>query len=220
MADFDGLEAFDDQIAALEDTLGGAQGVAATFQGELAKMRESVTLTSREVGTLSRAVGRGLRGAFEVLVFDGAKLSDALREVSSAISVAAYNAAITPVQNHVGGLVATGIEAVVGSLVPFANGGSFTSGRVVPFATGGVVNSPTYFPMRGATGLMGEAGPEAIMPLSRGADGRLGVRSDGGGAPVHVTMNISTPDVGGFRKSQSQIAAEMGRALARGRRNS
>jgi phage-related minor tail protein len=66
---------------------------------------------------------------------------------------------------------------------------------------------------------MGEAGPEAILPLQRGADGRLGVASGGGGGPVHVTMNITTPDVQGFRRSQSQVAAEMGRALARGQRN-
>jgi phage-related minor tail protein len=66
---------------------------------------------------------------------------------------------------------------------------------------------------------MGEAGPEAILPLARGADGRLGVASGGGAGPVHVTMNITTPDVQGFRRSQSQVAAEMGRALARGQRN-
>jgi phage-related minor tail protein len=65
---------------------------------------------------------------------------------------------------------------------------------------------------------MGEAGPEAIMPLTRGADGKLGVRAGGGGA-VQVTMNISTPDAAGFQRSQSQIAAEMSRAIQRGRRN-
>jgi phage-related minor tail protein len=76
------------------------------------------------------------------------------------------------------------------------------------------------FPMRGATGLMGEAGPEAILPLARGADGRLGVAGPGGGAgPVQVVMNITTPDVQGFARSQTQIAAQMGRALARGQRN-
>lgn len=86
------------------------------------------------------------------------------------------------------------------------------------FARGGVVDGPTHFPMRGGVGLMGEAGPEAIMPLARGADGRLGVRGGGGGG-VSVTMHISTPDVAGFQRSQSQIAAEMTRAMKRGRRN-
>ncbi len=66
---------------------------------------------------------------------------------------------------------------------------------------------------------MGEAGPEAIMPLARGADGRLGVRGGAGGGGVSVTMNITTPDAEGFRRSQSQVAAEMSRAISRGRRN-
>ena len=65
---------------------------------------------------------------------------------------------------------------------------------------------------------MGEAGPEAILPLARGADGRLGVRG-GGGRTVNVTMNITTPDAAGFQRSQTQIAAEMSRAIQRGGRN-
>lgn len=90
----------------------------------------------------------------------------------------------------------------------------------MPFASGGIVNGPTKFPMRGGTGLMGEAGPEAIMPLARGADGRLGVRAAGGGAaPVNVVMNITTSDVAGFQRSQSQIAAQVQKAIARGQRN-
>jgi phage-related minor tail protein len=91
---------------------------------------------------------------------------------------------------------------------------------VTPFAKGGVVSSPTSFPMRGSSGLMGEAGPEAIMPLTRGADGRLGVAAQGGGGrAVTVVMNIQTPDVQGFQRSQSQIAAQAMRALSRGQRN-
>jgi phage-related minor tail protein len=73
--------------------------------------------------------------------------------------------------------------------------------------------------MRNGRGLMGEAGPEAIMPLARGADGRLGVQTQGGGRPVSIVMNVTTPDVQGFARSQSQIAAQMARALARGDRN-
>lgn len=57
----------------------------------------------------------------------------------------------------------------------FANGGVFSSGNVIPFAKGGVVNRTTMFSM----GMMGEAGPEAIMPLERGTDGSLGVKSNG-----------------------------------------
>lgn len=57
----------------------------------------------------------------------------------------------------------------------FADGGVFSSGNVIPFAKGGVVNRTTMFSM----GMMGEAGPEAIMPLERGPDGSLGVKSSG-----------------------------------------
>ena len=66
---------------------------------------------------------------------------------------------------------------------------------------------------------MGEAGAEAIMPLGRGADGKLGVRAEGAPRPVSVVFNITTPDVAGFQRSQSQIAAQMSRALGRGERN-
>ena len=65
------------------------------------------------------------------------------------------------------------------------------------------------FPMRGGTGLMGEAGPEAILPLGRGSDGRLGVRSQSTVSPVNVFFNVTTPDVASFQRSQSQIAAQM-----------
>jgi lambda family phage tail tape measure protein len=115
--------------------------------------------------------------------------------------------------------VAQGLNGLVSNVMPFADGAPFSQGRVMPFAKGGVVSQAKAFPMRGATGVMGEAGPEAIMPLSRGPDGKLGVRSDGGGRPVHVTINVSTPDTAGFRRSQAQIAAEMSRLLGRGARN-
>jgi phage-related minor tail protein len=129
-----------------------------------------------------------------------------------------YKAAVKPVSDQLGGALAQGLNGVVSGLMPFANGAPFSQGRVMPFAKGGVVSQATAFPMRGATGLMGEAGPEAIMPLTRGPDGRLGVRSHGGTSP-QVTINISTPDVAGFQRSQGQIAAEMSRLLGRGARN-
>jgi hypothetical protein len=60
----------------------------------------------------------------------------------------------------------------------WAKGGAFSGGNVIPFASGDVINSPHFFPMANGMGLMGESGPEAIMPLSRGRDGKLGVRMD------------------------------------------
>ncbi|WP_337107430.1 phage tail length tape measure family protein [Mesorhizobium salmacidum] len=67
-------------------------------------------------------------------------------------------------------------DILSGSWGLFANGAAFRRGNVVPFAKGDVFSSPTYFPMSaGRTGMLGEDGDEAIMPLRRGPDGRLGV---------------------------------------------
>ena len=76
-------------------------------------------------------------------------------------------------------------------IMPFAKGG--VPGNVVPFASGGVVSAPSYFPMGRNVGLMGEAGSEAILPLQRSADGRLGVAASGGSAPVNIVFNVTPP---------------------------
>ena len=88
----------------------------------------------------------------------------------------------------------------------------------MPFAQGGVVGAPSYFPLGRGLGVMGEKGAEAVMPLARGPDGRLGVRSGGGGRPMSVTVNVSTPDAESFRRSEAQVSAALARAVARGQR--
>ncbi len=223
MADSDGIDGFadtfTDQVSALERTLTTAQAQAAAFDAELGRMRESMVYTSRETGQLSSMIGRGLRSAFDGLVFDGLKLSEALKGVAETMAASAYSVAMKPVQNAAGGAVATGLNTLLSGLFPFADGAAFSQGRVMPFAKGGVVSQPTAFPMRGATGLMGEAGAEAILPLTRGADGRLGVQSLGEARQVSVVMNVQTQDAASFSRSQGQIAARINRALARGERN-
>ncbi|MDZ7905063.1 MAG: phage tail tape measure protein [Cypionkella sp.] len=209
-----------DQIAALESSVGQTAGVVAAFDGELSKMRNSLVYTGREVNQLASGISSGLRRAFDDVVFDGVKLQDALRGVAQSIARTAYDIAMRPVQNAVGGAIANGINGLLGGLMPFEKGGALASGRVTAFAKGGVVSAPTSFAMRGGMGLMGEAGPEAVMPLARGSDGRLGVQAQGASArPVTVVMNIQTPDVAGFQRSQSQIAATAQRMLARGQKN-
>ena len=84
----------------------------------------------------------------------------------------------------------SGITTALG----FADGGAFSGGsQVQAYADGGVVGGPTFFPMSGGkTGLMGEAGPEAIMPLKRGANGKLGVQMEGSsGGAINIVQNFS-----------------------------
>jgi len=219
MVDTRDIAALDLQSGALGDTLGDAAGMAASFEAELRRVRDAFEATGKDVETLERGLSRGLRRSFEQVVFDGDSLSSALDGLARSLVRTTYNAAIRPITDHVGGMISTGVGDLISGILPFADGAAFSQGQVVPFARGGVVSSPTRFPMRGGTGLMGESGPEAVLPLCRGSDGSLGVRSQGGAGSTTVVMNVSTPDVQGFARSRGQIAAQLSRALSRGNRN-
>lgn len=94
-------------------------------------------------------------------------------------------------------------------ILPSALGNAFDGGGVKKFAAGGIVSGATPFAYRGGLGVMGEAGPEAIMPLKRGANGRLGVEmSGGGGGSVVVNVNVE----GG----NSQVKGDPGKAAQLG----
>ena len=219
MTEITGLDELDLQVTALDENLGGATEMAAAFNEEMQRVRSTFSSTGQDVASLDRGISRGLNKAIRGAVIEGDSLSDALTNLANSMINSAFSSAVRPVTDHVGGLLSQGIGNLVGSILPFEKGGSFAQGRVQPFASGGIVSSPTTFPMRGGTGLMGEAGPEAIMPLARGPDGKLGVRAGQGGGNVSIVMNVNTPDVEGFRRSQAQIAAQLGRAIGRGNRN-
>ena len=220
MIDFDGIDGFDDQVAALEGSLQDATNLTAAFNGELNRMGATVDRLSTDVSVLSGGFSRGIKSAVDGLVDGSSTLGDALRGLRQTMLDTVYDAAVTPVTQHVGGLLSQAVGGLMNSLLPFSDGGTFSQGRVMPFANGGVVSGPAAFPMRGGVGLWGEAGPEAIMPLARGADGRLGVQAQAGARPINVTMNVTTPDVAGFERSRGQIAAQVSRAIASGKRYS
>lgn len=96
-----------------------------------------------------------------------------------------------------------------------ADGAAFDAGGVRRFASGDVFGSPTLFRYGGGrTGMMGEAGPEAIMPLKRGADGKLGVA--GGGQTINVAINVAAgASADDWRRSQRQITSDLQRSLRR-----
>lgn len=88
------------------------------------------------------------------------------------------------------------LAGLTGSLTGSAMGNAFIGGNVIPFARGGIVDRPMLFPMARGAGLMGEAGPEAVMPLRRGPDGRLGVAASGGGGGTSVAVNVNVRNYG------------------------
>jgi phage-related minor tail protein len=179
----------------------------------------------RQLETLDRLAqrfGTSLSRAFSGGAADGKRLDTALSSLSRTLTNAATRAAMRPLQ----ATLRKGFESLFKSLfdvggagaAAFAKGGVVSRGQVRPFASGGVIASPTYFPLRGGLGLMGERGAEAIMPLARGSDGRLGVRGGGEARPIAVTVNVTTPDADSFRRSEAQVAAALARAVARGKR--
>lgn len=172
----------------------------------------------------AKSFGAALSSALKSASVDGKSLEDVLKSLGNRLTDIALSAGMKPLENlansAAGSLTSsltTGLSGGLSSLLGFAKGG--VPGTIQPFAAGGVVSAPTYFPTSGGLGLMGEAGSEAILPLKRGPDGRLGVVSGAGGAASQtIVFNVSTPDAGSFRKSEAQISAMLTRATARGRR--
>ena len=92
-----------------------------------------------------------------------------------------------------------------------ADGNAFMNGKVQKYAYGGVVNRPTLFPMANGMGLMGEAGAEAILPLRRGSNGKLGVQATGGGVG-NIVVNVDAS--GSTVEGDEQGGKELGRVIA------
>lgn len=182
---------------------------------DLAASTEPMRAALRDLQGLADGFGRAMTTAFKRSVVDGRRLEDVLKSLALSLSARALDRALLPIGQGIGGLFSNLFSGLTGAKA-FAKGGVVAPG-VMPFAAGGVVRTPTYFPMRGGAGLMGEAGPEAILPLARGPDGRLGVRAGGGGG-VNVTFNVHARDAESFRRAEAELTAMLARAVARGQR--
>ena len=109
------------------------------------------------------------------------------------------------------GLNADGNAIEGGEVVPSAKGNVFAKNKVVPYAYGGIIDRPTVFPMKNGAGLMGEAGPEGILPLKRGRDGKLGVIAQGGGVG-DIIVNVDA--TGTTVEGDEQNGRELGRMIS------
>ena len=154
-------------------------------------MEEQITKTNELIAVEERRqrLVDSITGSVEdgfMAMSDGTKsVSDAFRTMAAEIVRELYKVYVMQV-------AIKALKTTFG--IPFADGGAFSGGsEIKAYADGGVVGGPTTFPMAGGkTGLMGEAGPEAIMPLKRGANGKLGVQMEGGGGDtINVVQNFS-----------------------------
>jgi len=180
-----------------------------TFKGRWDQMAEGIQTATdamspfrsmiEDIGQgLEDSLVNGLTGAFSSFIDGTESAKEALRSfaadfVKQITAMIAKALILYAVQKLIGlasgstafGSLTQSYGGVYGNgLLSNANGNAFSGGRVIPFAKGGVVGGPTLFPMANGVGPMGEAGSEAIVPLSR-RNGKLGV----GASPVNVQIN-------------------------------
>jgi phage-related minor tail protein len=183
--------------------------------------KASIDELSRQIkglDSLSKSFGRSLSNAFAGAIIQGKSFDQVLRGLGQRLIEFGLKAAFKPLETAMSGMFEQVLKGSFGGAFDF--GSLFGAGQplnIRPFAEGGVIAAPSYFPLAGGLGVAGERGAEAIMPLTRGADGRLGVAASGGGGGA-VVVNIATPVLESFRRADVQVSAALARAVARGRR--
>lgn len=190
--------------------------------GAMAGMRDGIASYLESIGSLSDNFSdltqNGLKGLEDAIVsltttgtgnfrqFALSMIEETSRMVTRLLILAPILQFIQSLMPGAGPLSGTNALSTT-KLTPggvFADGGVFSNGIVTSptlfkFANGGAMN----------TGLMGEAGPEAILPLKRGRDGKLGVAAGSGGG-TNITVNVDA-------SGNSQVAGDSGQAAALGR---
>ena len=171
------------------------------MQSKLKTFNESIKTVQE---SMADVVVKGIKGMEDALVkfVETGKLNfrDLTRSILSDMARIAIQQTITkPLGNF------------FENLFKNANGNAFVDGQVQKYAYGGIVKKPTLFPMANGMGLMGEAGAEAILPLRRGSNGKLGVESSGGGSTI---INVSVDASGSTVEGNTGQANEFGNVLA------
>lgn len=171
-----------------------------------AKLRKVTDQMLEKMRDAAKGLGQGLGGIFEGLLNKTMTWKDAA--LSALRSVLQYLNQMNVAQGGRGLFGGGFLQGLLGGLlgIGFANGGVFRGGNVIPFANGGVVGQPTLFPMARGAGLMGEAGPEAIMPLRRGPNGRLGVEAANSNQRVQVDVRAYVDDNGNWQAEVERVA--------------
>jgi len=189
-------------------------------------MKEGALAYVESVGTMREATAQltqnGIKGLedqlFSLVTTGKANFQEFAAEILKQSARMILQLTIQQIVMQIIGAIGGG-KAPVSPSAPsgYAMGGAFAKNNIIPYAMGGVVSKPTLFKFANGgttrTGLMGEAGPEAIMPLSRGANGKLGVASIGGGGTTNVVVNVDASGNSQVAGDQNQ-GAQLGRVIS------
>ncbi|NBW08346.1 MAG: hypothetical protein EBR82_09995 [Caulobacteraceae bacterium] len=169
----------------------------------------------QEMAQVANTIKEGFADAFADAIVGAKSFSQAMGDLAKMIAKAIIQLLIMKAITAIG--KAFGLTAADGAVV--------SPSGAKRYATGGVVTSPTYFGYAGGnTGLMGEAGPEAILPLTRGANGKLGVKALGGGGSGgnvvnnNVTVNVSGGS-SGKKEDDDAMAKKIGEEVTNSLKN-
>ena len=203
-------------------------GAAVTDVSGLAEQLSTLDSSlSALVGTVSSTGGTlaGLGTAFSTMtattaitdsVMAGTNISTALTEISMTETAAAATAAAAGLSS----VAAASTAEAAGGLIDIfsAKGNVFDSPGLSAFS-GTIVNRPTLFPFAAGMGLMGEAGPEAILPLARGPNGKLGIQGGRNGHAITIYQTFhGSASAADVRRSGGALARDLLGAVNRAER--
>jgi hypothetical protein len=227
------VEALDAEVTHLVELLDAGAismdtfGRAASRAGEgFIQMGEKAKETSDVMDEFARSAATNIQSAFADFLFDPFKdgMSGMLKRFGETIQRMIAEAVAADLGKRLFGDLAKGgvgdgllggAFKLLGGLLPNADGGVYRSPSLSRFS-GQIVTSPRLFAFAAGAGVMGEAGPEAILPLARGSDGKLGVR---GGSSTSVTVNIQgVANAAELRRAGGQVGREVLAAISRAQR--
>jgi len=196
------LRVFNEETARLYDEMGGLKSIA-----------DDAASTIADGFADAIVEGKSLRGVINSI--DKALARMIIQETITKPLKKGIQPALTTFADYIGGALAGGSSGG-GQTTLVAKGGVFENGnKLTAYAKGGVVESPTIFPMANGAGLMGEAGPEAVLPLTRTSGGDLGVKSAGNGSPSEVYVQIIDQRQGGQQIEQEHDTGPNGEQIIR-----
>jgi len=184
-------QSWDAARAAVERTQEIAKGLAEDITGPIKEALKSGELSWQSFASAISGIAQNLANRL---------IDTAFKPIEDAL-FRAFSGARTGGGGGLFGWITSAIGGLFGIGGGFAKGGAFAqAGEITAFARGGVVSRPTVFPFARGIGLMGEAGPEAILPLRRGRGGRLGVETSGEGQTAQSAtriVNVLDPSIVG-----------------------
>jgi len=205
-------------IESITEKLKNANPQAGKLSEKFQKLVDDTTDLKTKVGELALDVTNKLADAFADFFIEGKRgfadlARSAIKELQKIIVRAAFMKFIANPITDALGLTSSANGNVIsgGEVVPSAMGNVFAKNKIVPYKMGGIISRPQIFPMKDGIGLVGEAGPEGILPLKRGKDGKLGVMSQGGGS-TNIVVNVDAS--GSTVEGDEQGGRELGRLIS------